>query len=77
MRLNRIQDHLKARNMPYTYWEDHDCGSITFVHRGLQYHIWEYPAPERGAASNVRTVGRTEDYEDDYEEAILAVMMAW
>ena len=77
MRLERIQNYLRQKNMPFTYWEDNDCGSVEFTHHGHSYHIWEYPAPQRGAASNVRTVGRTEDYEDDYEQAILAVMMAW
>ena len=77
MRLNRIQDHLKARNMPYTYWEDNDCGSITFLHKGLSYHIWEYPAPERGADSNVRTTGRSEEFDGDYEEAILQILRTW
>ena len=77
MRLERIQSYLRQKNMPFTFWEDNDCGSVEFTHHGHSYHIWEYPAPQRGAASNVRTVGRTEDYVDDYEEAILAVMMAW
>lgn len=63
--------------MPFTYVEEHDCGSITFIHRGLSYHIWEFPEPERGAESNVRSCGRTEDYEGDYEENILAIMKTW
>lgn len=77
MRLNRIQDHLKARNMPYQYWEDNDCGSIRFLHKGLSYHIWEYPAPERGADSNVRTAGRSEEFDGDYEEEILQILRTW
>lgn len=63
--------------MAYDYWEDQDCGSITFLHRGLSYHIWEYPAPERGAESNVRTTGRSEDFEGDYEEQILDILKTW
>lgn len=74
MRLNKIQDCLKQKSMPYEYWEEDDCGSIRFVHRGLTYHIWEYPAPERGAESNVRSAGRGEDFEGDYEEAITAIL---
>ena len=49
MRLKAIQACLKSKNMPFEYWEDNDSGSIHFVHKGLSYHIWEYPAPERGA----------------------------
>ena len=63
--------------MPFDYVEENDCGSITFVHRGLSYHIWEFPEPERGAESNVRSCGRTEDYEGDYEDKILAIMKTW
>lgn len=77
MRLVKIQDFLKSRNMPYTYWEEGDCGSISFLHRGLSYHVWEYPAPERGAESNVRTAGRGEDFEGDYEEQILKILHTW
>lgn len=74
MRLEAIQTCLNSKNMPYEYWEEQDCGSISFLHRGLSYHIWEYPAPERGAESNVRTAGRNEDYEGDYEAKIIEIL---
>lgn len=77
MRLERIQAFLTASGMPFEYWQEDDCGSIRFVHRGLSYYIWEYPAPERGAQSNVRTAGRGEDFEGDYEEAILSILRTW
>lgn len=74
MRLTAIQDYMRQKNMPFTYVEDNDCGSIIFNHRGLSYHIWEYPAPERGAESNVRTAGRSEDFEGDYEAQIMEIL---
>lgn len=74
MRLTAIQDYMRQKNMPFTYVEDNDCGSIAFNHRGLSYHIWEYPAPERGAESNVRTAGRSEDFEGDYEAQIIEIL---
>ena len=74
MRLKAIQAYLKSKNMPFEYWEDNDSGSIQFIHRGLSYHIWEYPAPERGAESNVRCAGRSEDFEGDYEAQILEIL---
>ena len=77
MRFIQIQNHLKTRNMPFQYFEEDDCGSITFIHRGLSYHIWEYPAPERGAQSNVRSAGRSEDFDGDYEEQILDILRSW
>ena len=39
MRLNRIQAHLKRHAVPFRYWEEDDCGSITFVHKGLMEHM--------------------------------------
>lgn len=74
MRLEQIQNFLQSRNMPYSYTEEENCGSIDFIHRGLSYHIWEYPAPERGAQSNIRTAGRGEDFEDDYEQQLLEIL---
>ena len=77
MRLANIQAFMTEKDMPYDYVEENDCGSITFIHRGLSYHIWEFPAPERGAESNVLSCGRSVDYEGDYEEQILAIMKTW
>ena len=77
MRLSRIQEQLTAHNVPFQYYEEDDCGSITFVHKGLSYHIWEYPAPERGAQSNVRSAGKSEDFDGNYEEQLLEILETW
>ena len=77
MRLEKIQTFLQSHKMPYTYTEENDTGSIDFIHRGLSYHIWEYPAPERGAESNIRTAGRGEDFEGDYEQQLLDILLTW
>ena len=77
MRLEKIRSFMTAHKMPFEYFEEDDCGSINFIHRGLSYYIWEYPAPERGAQSNVRTAGRGEDFEEDYEEQILQILHTW
>jgi hypothetical protein len=77
MRLTVVQEYMTQKGIRYQYLEEDDCGSITFEHRGLHYHIWEYPAPERGAASNVLTAGRTVDYEGDYEAAIVEILRTW
>ncbi len=74
MRLEKINKFMEEHSMKYRYMENDDCGAIDFEHRGLKYHIWEYPAPERGASSNVRSCGRMEDYEEGYEEQILAIL---
>ena len=77
MRLTNIQDFLRSHGVAFQYFCEDDCGTINFIHHGLSYHIWEYPAPERGAQSNVRSCGRTEDFDDDYEEAIIDIMKTW
>ena len=77
MRLVKIQDYLKSVSQPYDYTEENDCGSIDFIHKGLSYHIWEYPEPERGAESNVLSCGRSLDYEGNYEDDIIAILKTW
>ena len=77
MRLQKIQDQLKTMGISFKVVEENDCGSINFIHRGLSYYIWEFPAPERGAESNIRTAGRGEDFEGDYEDAILQILKTW
>ena len=77
MRLVNIQQQLEKMGITFRYNEEDDCGSIDFIHRGLSYYIWEFPAPERGAESNVRTAGRGEDFEENYEDAILEILKTW
>lgn len=76
MRLTKIQAYMKEKGMKYEYYEENGCGSIEFIHRGLSYHIWEYPE-EEGADSNVRTVGRMDCYTGDYEAQILDILKTW
>ena len=33
--------------------------------------------PIRGIESNIRTAGRGEDFEENYEEALLSVLKTW
>ncbi len=77
MRLEKVRACLDGKGINYVYSENDDCGAVEFDFRGLRYHVWEYPEPERGAASNVAHAGRMVDYEDDYEEQITAVLDRW
>ena len=74
MRLERIQEVLISKGIQYSYTEEEDCGSIDFEYKGLRYNIWEFPAPERGAESNIRTTGRQEEFGENYEEEILEIL---
>ena len=77
MRLTRIRTYLEQKGIGHSYFEEDGCGSIDFLHRGLSYHIWEFPEEEQGAESNVRTAGRMEVFSGDYEGQILAVLESW
>ena len=77
MRFEKIRAYLDSVGQQYRYTENDDCGGIDFLHRGLSYHIWEYPEPERGAQSNIKCAGRMIDYEDDYEDQLLAILRSW
>ena len=77
MRLEKVREVLDGKGIEYKYTENDDCGAVEFEFRGLRYHVWEYPAPERGAASNVASAGRMIDYEEDYEEQIASVLQRW
>lgn len=76
MRLVKIQEHLRRKGIAFDYYEEGGCGTIEFTHRGLAYHIWEYPDDE-GADSNVRSAGRMEAFTGDYEEKILEILRTW
>lgn len=77
MKLRTIRDHLDNKGVAYRYAEEDGCGSIDFLHRGLSYHIWEFPEEEQGAESNVRTAGRMEVFGPDYENEILVILQTW
>ena len=42
MRLIRVQNALKEKNITFQYTEEDGCGSLDFEFRGLRYHVWEY-----------------------------------
>lgn len=76
MRFAKIQDYLKTKGIRFQYYEENGCGTIEFLHKGLAYHIWEYPDDE-GADSNVLSAGRMEAYTGNYEEKILDILKTW
>ena len=55
MRLEKLQAYLRDKGQEYRYTEEDGCGSIDWEHRGLMYHVWEFP--ESCAESNVRIAG--------------------
>lgn len=77
MRLKKIQEYLKEKNWKYTYTEEDGCGSLDFEYRGVGYHVWEFEDNGYGAESNVRSGGRTEEFNGNYEEDIIEVIRSW
>lgn len=77
-RLQQIRAFLDQKKWKYTFFEEEGLGSVNFEARGLSYHIWEFfENGEYGAESNVRTTGRQEDFLENYEEDILAILHTW
>ena len=54
MFLTKIRAWLTEKGIPHRYTEEDGCGSIDFLHRGLSYHIWEFP-PGRAGGGKQRT----------------------
>ena len=77
MRLQKVQEALNTKKIPFEYTEEDGCGSIDFEHRGLSYHIWEFEDGGYGAETNVRTVGRQEDIMGNYEQEIIEILKTW
>ncbi len=75
MRLERLQNYLREKGWKYSYAESDGCGSIDWEHRGLRYHVWEFP--ENGAESNVKNAGKMEDFTGNYEEQIIKIIKGW
>ena len=53
MRLEKVQDALRAKNIKYEYTEEDGCGSLDFMFRGLKFHVWEYHDGVWGAETNI------------------------
>ena len=77
MRLEKVQEALKTKNIHYEYTEENGCGSLDFMFRGLRFHVWEYEDRVWGAETNVFEAGRGQDIEGDYEEIISKEILSW
>lgn len=78
MRLEKLQNLLEKKNFPFTYTEEDGCGSVDFEYRGVAYHVWEFCEDHVwGAETNVRTLGRHEDLQGDYEQEIIDLIKNW
>ena len=73
MRLENTQKTLKELGIEYHYWEEDNCGSIDFLHRGLSYHIWEFSDGDTpcGVETNLLHTGKSQDIEGDYEDILV------
>lgn len=78
MRMEKIQDALKKKNIEFAYTEEDGCGSFDFQFRGLRYHVWEFEdGDSRGAETNIRFAGKSEDIMGDYDSEIAAEILSW
>jgi hypothetical protein len=77
MRLLKIQNALKEKQIEFVYTEEDGCGSLDFMFRGLRFHVWEYEDGTWGAETNVFEAGRSRDVEGDYEQIISEEILSW
>lgn len=78
MRLEKIQDALRKKNIIFAYTEEEGRGSLDFQFRGLRYHIWEFEENGVwGVETNVKHAGRSEDILGDYETEIAELVLGW
>lgn len=77
MRLERVQDALKKKNIAYKYTEEDGCGSVDFMFRGLSFHVWEYQDHVWGVETNVFEAGRSREVEGDYEAVVARTILSW
>lgn len=78
MRLIRVQNALKDKNIKFQYTEEDGCGSLDFEFRGLRYHVWEYEEEGTwGVETNVFEAGRSRDIEGKYEEILESEILSW
>lgn len=77
MRLKRIYAYIEQKGWKVRYAENDGLGSLDFEHKGIPYHVWEFPGEPAGAESNVRTSARMEDFTGDYEAQIVEILKTW
>ncbi len=77
MRLLKIQNALKEKQIEFAYTEEDGCGSLDFMFRGIRFHVWEYEDGTWGAETNVFEAGRSQDVEGDYERIISEEILSW
>lgn len=78
MRMEKIQNALKEKNIEAEYTEEDGQESFDFQFRGLRYHIWEFEdGGSWGAETNIRFAGKSEDIMGDYDGEIAAEILSW
>ena len=78
MRLEKVKEALRQKNVTWSYTEEEGLGSLDFLWRGLPYRVWEYREGDiLGAETNVFETGRSRDIEGDYETVIAREILTW
>lgn len=77
MPLDKIKVFLDLKGWPYQYVVEDGLGSIDLEYQGVIYHIWEFMDGQCGAESNVKNIGRLEEFLGDYENDLIKIMKRW
>lgn len=77
MPLEKLKNFLDLKGWAYQYVAEDGLGSIDFEYLGVGYHIWEFADEQRGAESNVKNIGKLEEFLGQYENDLIEIIEKW
>ncbi|MBC3887086.1 kinase [Acetobacterium paludosum] len=77
MALDQIKQFIESKEWPYRYTDVAELGSIDFEYLGVSYHVWEFMDDQYGVESNVKNIGKLEEFLGDYENDLIEIMKKW
>lgn len=77
MSLDKIKQFIISKGWLYQYTDVEELGSIDFEYMGVSYHIWEFMDDQCGVESNVKNIGKLEEFIDDYQNELIEIMKKW
>lgn len=77
MALDQIKQFIESKGWPYRYTDVAELGNIDFEYLGVNYHVWEFRDDQYGVESNVKSIGKLEEFLGDYQNDLIAIMEKW
>ncbi|MBU4438836.1 MAG: kinase [Acetobacterium sp.] len=77
MALDQIKQFIESKGWPYHFTDVEELESIDFEYLGVNYHVWEFRDDQCGVESNVKSIGKLEEFLGDYQNDLIAIMEKW